>query len=178
MPAGRAFSYLERGSYRTAVAIILFSTFFELPLGAAILPFFVHEAAALRVIHLLMLAGSLSSLAWVLGDRWLLGAGQHVLTEQGLQIRIGARTHGLIPLHAIAGCERIAEPASDWLRGHGIDRRRAVLASPLDKPNIVLIFSSDSRVRLNHLGVERDGLSCVFLYLDHPQGLIHAIAAR
>jgi hypothetical protein len=171
-PEGRAFTFLERGSYRTAVAIVLFSTLFELPLSAAILPLFIHEPAALRVIHLLMLAGSLSTLAWVLGDRWLLGAGTHVLTEQGLQLRIGARTHGVIPLDAIAGCERIAEPAADWLRRHGIDRRQAVLASPLDKPNTVLIFASGSPVRLTHLGLERAGLSCVFLYLDHPQELI------
>jgi hypothetical protein len=171
-PAGRAFSYLERGSYRTAVAIVLFSTFVELPIHAAVLPLFVHEPATLHLIHLLMLVGTLSTLAWVLGDRWLLGAGQHVLTEQGLQLRVGARTHGTIPLQAIARCERIAEPASDWLRRHGIDRRQAVLASPLDKPNTVLIFSSGCRVRLTHLGVERAGLSCVFLYLDHPQELI------
>lgn len=172
MPAGRTFSYLERGSYRTAFAIVLFSTFVELPLNAAILPLFMHDPAELHVIHLLMLAGSLSTLAWVLGDRWLVGGGQHVLTEEGLQVRIGARTHGTIPREAIASCERITEPMPDWLRRHGIDRRRAVLASPLDKPNIVLIFASSSRVRLTHLGVEREGLSCVFLYLDHPHELM------
>jgi hypothetical protein len=177
LPAGRAFSYLERGSYGTACAIVLFSTFVELPLSAAILPYFVHEAGTLRVIHLLMLAGSLSSLVWVLGDRWLVGAGRHVLTGEGLQLRIGARTRGAIPLEAIARCERISEPAADWLRRHGIDPRRAVLASPLplDKPNTVLIFASSSRVRLTHLGVQREGLSCVFLYLDHPQELIHVV---
>ena len=177
VPAGRAFSYFERGSYRTAFAIVLVSTFVDLPLNAAILPLFVHNPTELHVIHLLMLAGSVSALVWVLGDRWLLGAGQHVLAEQGLQIRIGARTHGTIPLAAIAGCERIAEPAADWLRRRGIDRRRAVSASPLDKPNTVLIFASGSRVRLTHLGVEREGLSCVFLYLDHPQELIHDLAS-
>jgi len=40
-----------------------------------------------------------------------------------------------------------------------LDRRRAVPASALDKPNIVLIFASSSRVRLTHLGVEREGMS-------------------
>jgi hypothetical protein len=175
LPAGRAFSYLERGSYRTAVALVLFSAFVELPIHVAILPLFVHQAAALHLIHVLMAVGILSTLAWVLGDRWLLGSGQHVLTEQGLQLRIGARTHGTIPLGAIAGCERISEPMADWLRRHGIDRRRAVRASPLDKPNTVLIFTSDSRVRLTHMGVERAGLSCVFLYLDHPHELMHVV---
>ena len=175
VPAGRAFSYLERGSYRTAIAIVLVSTCVELPIGAAILPLFVHAPAKL---HLLMLAGSLSTLAWVLGDRWLLGAGQHVLTEQGLELRIGARTRGLIPLNAIAACERIDEPLPGWLRRRGIGRNQAVLASPLDKPNTVLIFRSDKPLRLTHLGVERNGLACVFLYLDRPQDLIHALVPR
>jgi len=170
-PAGRPFSYLERGSYRTAVAIVLVSSCVELPVTAALLPLFFHDATKLHVIHLLMLAGTLSTLAWVFGDRWLLGAGKHVLTEEGLQLRIGARIHGTIPLDAIASCERISEPMADWLRRKGIERHRAVCASPLDKPNIVLIFSSDSCVRLTHMGVEREGLSCVFLYLDHPQEL-------
>jgi hypothetical protein len=174
-PAGRAFPFLERGSYRTAFAIVLFSIFVELPLDAAIMPLFVHDAAQLRLLHLLMLAGSMSTLAWVLGDRWLIGAGQHVLTEEGLQLRIGARTHGLVPAGAVARCERIAEPMADWLRRHGIERRNAVRASPLDKPNTVLILKEGGRVRLSHLGVERTDVCCIFLYVDRPQDLMHAL---
>jgi hypothetical protein len=176
-PAGRAFSFLERGSYRTAFAIVLFSALVELPIDAAILPLLVHDPAALRVIHLLMLLASLSTLAWVLGDRWLVGAGRHLLTNEGLQLRIGARTHGLVPLDEIAGCERIDEPMANWLRRKGIERRHAVKASPLDKPNTVLILKADSRVRLTHLGVERAGLACIFLYVDRPHELINTLAA-
>jgi hypothetical protein len=177
-PAGRAFSYLEQGSYRTAVAIVLFSTFVELPLDAAVMPLFVHDAAELHIIHLLMLAGSLSTLAWVFGDRWLVGAGRHVLTEEGLALRIGARTHGLVPLDEIARCERIDEPMERWLGRHSIERRSAVRASPLDKPNVVLILKPHSRVRLIHLGLERTDLSCIFVYADRPRDLIAALATN
>jgi hypothetical protein len=31
-------------------------------------------------------------------------------------------------------------------------------------------------VRLTHLGVERTGLACVFLYVDRPQDLMYALA--
>jgi hypothetical protein len=175
-PAGRRFSFLERGSYRTAIAIVLVSAFVELPIHAAVLPFFVHDPVVLRILHLLMLAALLQTLASVFGDRWLIGAGQHVLTEEALQLRIGARTHGTIPLETIAGCERIDEPMEKWLRRHGIERRSAIKASPLDKPNVVLILRPDSRVRLTHLGVERAELSCIFLYVDRPQDLVHALA--
>jgi hypothetical protein len=171
LPPGEAFSYLKFGAYRTGFAIVLFSLFVELPLDALVLPLFVHDPAEMRVIHALMLAASLSTLAWVLGDRWHVGAGSHVLTEEGLQLRIGARTHGSIPRDAIAACERIDEPVHAWLRRQGIARRDSMTVSPLDKPNAVLILKADSRVRLTHLGVERTGLRYVFLYLDRPQDL-------
>jgi hypothetical protein len=177
-PAGRAFSYLEQGSYRTAVAIVLVSTFVELPISAAVLPLFVHDAGALTLIHLLMLAAVMSTLAWLFGDRWLVGAGRHVLMEEGLQLRVGARTHGLVPLAAIARCERIAEPTASWLRRNGVQPCSAVCASPLDKPNVVLILTPDSRVRLTHLGVERTGLSTIFVYVDRPQDLIAALCCK
>jgi hypothetical protein len=52
-----------------------------------------------------------------------------------------------------------------------------VRASPLDKPNLVLILAPDSRVRLTHLGVARTDLSTIFVYVDRPQDLIAALAS-
>ena len=170
-PAGLALGYLKFGAYRTACAFVLFSSLVELPLDAAIVPLLVHGEGERLAIHLLMLAGALSSIVYMLGDRWLIGAGEHLLTENCLQLSIGARTHGNIHLDAIAACERIDEPMANWLKRRGIERRSAIKASPLDKPNTVLILKPDSRVRLTHLGVERTGLSCIFLYLDRPQEL-------
>jgi hypothetical protein len=122
-----------------------------------------------------MLLAAFSTLAWILGDRWLLARGCHVLGADTLELRIGARTQGAIPLQAIRRCERLAEPAAAWCRRHGIERRDTLLASPLDKPNAVLILGEHSRVRLSHLGRERTGLRAVFLYLDRPQMLVDAV---
>jgi len=123
------------------------------------------------VIHVLMAVACLSSLAWVLGDRWLVGKGQHVLDDDVLHLRVGARTSGSIPRHAIARCEPLTVTMDAWLRQRGIAPRRSLRVSPLDKPNTVLIFNDNSPVRLTHMGVERTGLACVFLYLDSPQAL-------
>lgn len=41
-------------------------------------------------------------------------------------------------------------------------------AAPLDWPNTVLILNTDCPVRLTHWGVQREGLACVFLYVDRP----------
>lgn len=179
-PAGRAFTYLERGSYRTVCAILLVSVLVELPLDAAIIPLLVRGDEERMTIHLLMLAGALSSLVYMLGDRWLVGDGRHLLTEQGLQLRIGARTRGIVPLGAIAACERLADTPDAWLRRRGIERSRALRASasPFDRPNAVLILEEHSQVRLRHLGVEREGLFCIFLYIDNPQDLVQTLSAR
>ena len=91
-PAGTPFGYLERGAYRTGVAFALFTTLFELPLDAVILPLLVKDPDLCRTVHWVMLAGCLSGLVWVLGDRRLVGAGAHMLDDAGLQVRIGART--------------------------------------------------------------------------------------
>jgi hypothetical protein len=176
--AGRSFTYLERGSYRTACAIVLVSCLLELPIDAVIVHLAAADHGARLMIHLLMLAGALSSIAYMLGDRWLIGAGQHVLTAQGLELRIGARTSATIPPQAIAACERIDEPAAAWLRRHGVNPRQAVRVSPFDKPNAVLRLKPDNNAALNHMGVARSDVSCIFLYLDRPQDLIHALAAH
>ena len=175
LPPGQAFTYLERGAYRTGVAIALLATLFELPLDAAIAPLFVTDPDELLVLHTLLALGALSTLAWVLGDRWPVGRGCHVLTEDGLALRVGARTTGTIPLDAIAGACRIGVPAADWCRGRGIAQHKTLLASPLDKPNAILILKPDNAVRLVHMGMERSGLDCVFLYVDQPDRLFHAL---
>lgn len=173
---GQGFGYLERGSYGTLVAMVLFSMLVELPVDAAIVPLFFKNAHQRHLIHLVTIIGCLSSLVWVLGDRWLVGAGKHVLDDCALHLRIGARTRGTIPRHAIRACAPLAGTREQWCSRHGIDPRRTLLASPLDKPNTVLILDPDSPVRLVHLGVERTGLACVFLYLDSPHALVSALA--
>lgn len=174
-PAGTAFGYLGQGAYRTGVAIALFCIFVEMPLDAAIVPLLVKDPGAARMLHALMIVSCLSGLVWVLGDRRLVGAGQHVLDDDGLHLRIGARTDGTIPRGAIAACERLNEPVQAWCRRHGIAPIDAVVASPLDKPNTVLILNDDCPVRLTHWGVAREGLACVFLYVDRPDALAAAL---
>jgi len=174
-PGGEAFGYLERGAYRTGVAIALFSIFVEVPLDAAVVPLLVKDPVVRPLLHMLMFASCLSGVVWVMGDRWLVGEGQHVLDEAGLHVRIGARTAGVIPRDAIAACERLDEPAAAWCRRHGIAPLAALVASPLDKPNTVLILKENRPVCLTHWGLQRDGLACVFLYVDRPDALAAAL---
>jgi hypothetical protein len=173
--AGHAFGYLRQGAYRTGVAIALFCILVEIPLDAAVVPLLVKDPGMAGTLHALMFVGCLSSLVWVLGDRRLVGTGEHVLDDDGLHLRIGARTQGTIPRAAIAACERLHEPAAAWCRRRGIAPIDTLVASPLDKPNTVLILHDDCPVRLTHWGVPRAGLACVFLYVDRPDALAAAL---
>jgi hypothetical protein len=177
LPPGQAFTYLERGAYRTVVAIAVFCALVELPLDAAIVAVLPVDAGKRQLLHIAMLFGGLSALMWVLGDRWQVGTGCHVLGEDGLMLRVGARCAGTIPLRAIAACRRLYQPAVDWCRSQGVDARDTITASPFDKPNLVLLLEPDHPVRLHHLGRERSGLACVFLYADRPELLQRALAA-
>jgi hypothetical protein len=138
-------------------------------------PLLVKDPAVRQVLHVLMFASCLSGFAWVMGDRWLVGRGQHVLDGEGLHVRVGARTTGVMPRDAIVACERLDEPAAAWCRRHGIAPLAALVASPLDKPNTVLILNENRPVCLTHWGVQRDGLACVFLYVDRPDALAAAL---
>ncbi|WP_296953133.1 hypothetical protein [uncultured Massilia sp.] len=176
LPVGQAFTYLERGSYRTAVAIAVFCALVELPLDAAIVAVLPVADDKRQLLHVLMLAGGVSALAWVLGDRWHVGAGCHVLNADGLALRVGARAEGTIPLAAIGACRHLDERVAAWCRKHGIDVRRTVTVSPFDRPNVVLLLDPAHRASLRHLGRERDGLACVFLYVDRPATLLQALS--
>ena len=180
-PAGQAFGYLAQGSYRTAFAIVLVAVLVELPLDAFIVQWLANTVAERRAIHALMLAGGLSTLAWVLGDRWWIGAGRHVLDAESLHLRVGARTRGAVPRAAIRDCRRFDGTVAAWCRTHDIDPMHALKVSPLDKPNTVLILADDSPVRpirITHLGREQRAPACVFLYLDRPDDLASALHAH
>lgn len=180
-PTGHGFGYLERGSYRTVGAIALLSLLIELPLDALVGALFIPDPGTRRLMHGLLAVASLSGLAWVLGDRWAIGAGRHVLSDDGLHLRIGVRTTGLLTRDAIVGCERLRASATEWRERHGIEREAALIATPFDQPNAVLLLDEcvdASRRQLHHLGRERAGLRCVFLYLDDPAALVAALASR
>lgn len=175
LPAGQAFGYLERGAYGTVVAIALVALCVEIPLDGFVASLFAHDPVTRRVLHAMMLVGALSSLAWVLGDRWWIGAGRHVLDGDSLHLRVGARTHGSIARGAIAACERLDVAAAAWCTTHGIDPRAVLVASPFDKPNAVLMLEEGNTVCLQHVGRARTGLACVFLYVDRPELLAGAL---
>jgi len=168
-PAGTPLGYLERGSYGTVICCVLLALFVEMPLDTFIVSLLAKNPAQAHTLHLLFGAFVLYSLVWIMGDRWyVLGRRHHVLTATTLELDIGARGWGSIPLDAIASCEKLNESRREWCQRHAFPVHATRTVSPCDGPNLVLLLKPGSDVRLHLLQAERGGDGPIFLYLDAP----------
>lgn len=176
-PQGLELSYLRRGAYGTAIGVAMVALFLELPIDVLLVNLWIQDADTRLVVHVVAGIGVLYSFAWILGDRWSVGGGCHVLHEGVLHLRVGVRTEGSIALHAIARCERVDEAPERWRRRHGIHASDTLLVTPFDKPNCVLVLKPDAEVTLLHWQVKRRAPRYVLMYLDRPELLASQVGA-
>lgn len=175
-PAGAVLTYTERGAYSTVLAFAVFSACIELPIDAAIATIFIDEPRVRAILHVCSLFSAATILMWVAGDRWMVrGAKGHVLTGDALDLSIGARASGIIPLDAIAGCDNLTEKPDLWCKRHGVARRDTVTVSPFDAPNVVLRLRPEAPVTIMTYQMATQAPACVFLYLDRPELLGAAV---
>ena len=169
-PAGTLLTYTERGAYSTVLAIAVLSACVELPIDAAIASLFIDNPRVRAMLHVCSLLSAASILMYVAADRWLVrGAKGHVITADTLDLSIGARASGLIPLATIARIETVQEKPEQWCKRHGIARRDTVTVSPFDAPNVVLRRRPGQSVTISTYQLEKPAPAWVFLYLDRPE---------
>lgn len=168
-PEGQALTTLQRGAYGTAIGAAMVALLIELPIDVGIINLLVEDADQRLLIHVTAAIGVLYSFAWVLGDRWHVGDGTHMLADDMLHLRVGVRTQGGIPLSAIERVEAVTEAPERWRHRHGIHRADTILVTPFDKPNCVLVLQADADVTLLHWQVRRKAPRYVLLYLDRPE---------
>jgi hypothetical protein len=173
---GIRLTYLERGAYGTAIGIALVSVSVDVPINMLIVSVLPMDPEQRHLLHLVFGIGSVYSLVWVLGDRWLVHCGRHVLTSTELDLHVGARTSGKIPLAAISACERVDEKRAEWCKRRGIPVHSTLLVSPFDQPNLVLLLKPNAGVTLLHYQMERADPAYVFLYVDRPELLTAGLA--
>ncbi|KQV37119.1 hypothetical protein [Massilia sp. Root335] len=175
-PAGVKLSVDERSAYSTVVALGLLSTLVELPIDAAILPLLIADPVAVKTIHLAAVLSAAYGVVWLLGDRWLVRSGYHVLTDTHLDLQVGARAKALIPLTAIEDISLLRESMDEWRAKRSLGHADTVNVTPFDKPNIVLCLAPEAGCVITHHGLARNEARYIFLYLDHPGKLIAALA--
>lgn len=168
-PEGTALTYLQRGAYGTAIGFAMVSLFLEFPINFGILHLFVDDPDTRMLIHVVGGVGAVYTLAWVLGDRWHVADGSHVLAGDVLHLRVGVRTQGSIPLSSIERVDAVQEAPERWRRRHGIHPADTSTVTPFDKPNCVLVMKPDADVTLLHWQVRRAAPRYILLYLDRPE---------
>ena len=178
LPHGVGLGYLERGAYGTATAVVFVSLLLELPVHVLLLNLFIEDADQLVLLHALGAVAVLYTLAWVLGDRWYIGAGCHVMTDDALHLRVGVRVDSVLPLAAIARLEMVDAPLPAWRQRHGVTRRGMLLVTPFDQPNCVLVLVDDAQVDILHWQMTKRLPRYVFLYLDRPELLATRLRQR
>jgi hypothetical protein len=142
----------------------------------AIVLLFIQDPATARNIHLVCALTSVYTLVWLLGDRWYVRGGHHVLTTTHLDLQVGARASARIPLDAIEDAQPLRESVPQWRRAYPFLDKEAVTITPFDKPNLVLRLRDGVPCAITHHGLERTGVRYVFLYLDRPERLLAALA--
>lgn len=174
-PEGLALTYLQRGAYGSAIGIAMVSLFLEVPIDIMIVNLMIDDPDKQLLIHVLAAVGVLASFIWVVGDRWHVGDGCHVLGDDILHLRVGVRTQGSIPLAAIARVEAVKDSPERWRRQHGIHSADTLLVTPFDKPNCVLVMKPEAQLTLLHWQVRRSVPRYVLLYVDRPELLTRRI---
>jgi hypothetical protein len=165
-------TYTRQGAYSTVLAIAMLSALVELPIDAMIASLLIDKPGARTLVHVMSVLSALYTLAWVVADRWQVrAAGGHVLTDEVLDLSVGIRAFGTIPLSAIEHCERVTEPRAAWCKRHGVALRDTVVVSPFDAPNLVLRLDRAQPVTITYYQLEKSAPRYVFLYLDRPDQL-------
>jgi hypothetical protein len=176
-PSGTVLTYTRQGAYSTVLAMAMFSVLIELPIDAMIASFLIDNPGARTFLHVMSALSGLYTLAWVAADRWQVrAAGGHVLTDDVLDLSVGIRAFGSIPLGAIVHCERVAEPRAAWCKRNGVALRDTVVVSPFDAPNLVLRLDRAQPVTITYYQLEKSAPRYVFLYLDRPDQLTAMLA--
>lgn len=171
-PDGTRVHFLEQGSYGTAAGIVLVAIFGELPVSHLFASLMVADPALELKVHLLLGAASIYSLVWVAGDRWHVSACYHVIGEDELDVKVGARAHARIPLNQIISASRIHESRAEWCRRNGVNMRDTCAISPIDQPNVLLALAPGAQIPLSLFGLERTAPPYIFLYVDRPELLL------
>ena len=176
---GERVHYLEKGAYETMTYIVMIVLFFEIPFDVLITSVIAKSSSQTSKLHWVFGLLSVYSFIWLMGDRWhVLGSRYHRLTATHLILTIGPRADGMIPLEAIANCERLHESRREWCRKQGYSLYATREITPFDAPNVVLTLHRGSDVQLSLLQSVSGGDGPIFLYVDCPDLLITALHVK
>ncbi|HTD03855.1 hypothetical protein [Undibacterium sp.] len=175
--AGKPLHYLG-GNYGLVLIFAILACVADMPMSSLIASSLVPDPARKFIIHASLLGITFFSMVWVIGDRWLVRAGNHVLGDRYLHLRIGSRFHADIPRESIVNAERVDVPERVWCLRNGRSAADIVTATPLDRANVVLTIDEESAPQLEYFKFIRKAPRYLMLYVDEPQILINEFSQK
>lgn len=163
----------RKGFYNTFFAMNVVGAITEIPLSILILPGLVPAEGVRAAVHCLEVLLNLA----ILGDRWLVDAGGHIISESHLLLRAGLRAKAEVPISDILEIDVVPKSMSlaAWSRSRGLDPFDAGVISVLDGPNVALRLVAEPYKNWTRLQCDRLRPGCLFLYVDDPAALVHTV---
>jgi hypothetical protein len=171
---GTSIPYLKLSGYGAVLPFALLALLVDVPVSAVILPALGVEESLHMVIRIAVLLVGLATLAGVLGDRWHISTGNHILTDDSLLLKVGVRYEASVPRCAIDRAElvgRTEKISPLW-------SKREIIVSPFDKPNVRLLLSDRPCVNVTAWGCTFNEVRCIYLYVDDPKRLLSQLRAE
>jgi hypothetical protein len=169
--------FLKRSSYGTVMAIALVALFSDIPVSALMLYTNQHDKAHRPLVLAFVGVLFVYSFILLMSDRWLVSNSTHVITNRSFDFEIGARMRGSIPRALIRRCNCLSESMDAWLERNQVDSSQTAKVSPFDRPNAVIEIDTANGETYVRLGVQKPLPHYLFLYVDDPSCLMHALAA-
>jgi hypothetical protein len=166
-PAG--FTYLQRSGYTSFMPILVISSIVDIPLAHLAIGYTSLPANTQLCLHAFIVLVHVFAFSTLIGDRFLLGPGQHEVTSTDLLISLGARATGTIPLDAILSATKLTRP----LKPKSVSTQDVVV-SPCSRPNVALALREGGS-ELTVLGASVRNVRTIYLYVDRPEEFIKRV---
>jgi hypothetical protein len=174
---GRRFE-LRRGSWMgVLVPMVVFSQFVDVLIAQGAIHVIAHGTQALE-LHLLLLLGSVWTVAWAVSLRSAMHHVNHVLGSHTLTLAIGFKHLCHIPLAAIVDVRVIDRKAADWHDACKLKPREVTALTALDQPTLLLELKAEAAgAWWTRNGVPKPLRRWVAVYVDQAEALRAAVLA-
>jgi len=170
---GKAFGAMAGSGYRNAVFVVLFMLAVEMPAVHLLLGVMIDAGLVRSIVQATLLLSSLYLALWLVGDlRLLRETPGFVVGSAKLEIALGQRARGQVPLAHVRRVERIDGPDANETADDG---GRPVRLTPLPAPNCRIWLREpatlEGPMRWPLYGDRLD------VFVDDPDGLVGALKA-
>ena len=176
--AGTALTYLEKGSYNTALLIALIACMVDVPFSALVIQSVAADPGLRVRAHAVLLAITLYCIVIVLADRKAVRSTVHGVDPGKITLRIGKRFCADIPADAIDHIEEMREPERLWCGRNHVRWFETMTVTPFDQPNAVIVLNDGAAIACHSYGVRCYLPKYVLLYLDQPGSLMKGFVKK